>query len=296
MLSILIPTFNYDTFPLVENLWKQIIVEKIPFEILVLDDGSTSFLIENEQINSLENCNFIKNSNNLGRTQTRNLLAKSAKYDWLLFLDSDVIPVNSNFISEYIHYSKKEYEVILGGIKYEKNHQDNSKILRYKYGKSREEIAAKIRNKNPYSAILSGNILIKKNIFLLCNFTNHENLYGMDNYFAYQLFLHKFSVYHIENTVYHIGLEDNEIFLEKSLLSVYNRKQLFEKIEGFETLNPILKKYKIINYWHLNILVSYIFKKSKRFLKKNILGNNPNLLIFDLYRLGYLCSLKNKII
>ena len=294
MLSILIPTFNYDTFPLVENLWNKIIVEKIPFEILVLDDGSTSFLIENEQINSLENCNFIKNSNNLGRTQTRNLLAKSAKYDWLLFLDSDVIPVNLNFISEYIHYLKKEYDVILGGIKYEKNHQDNSKILRYKYGKSREEIAAKIRNKNPYSAILSGNILIKKNIFLLCNFTNHENLYGMDNYFAYQLFLHKFSVYHIENTVYHIGLEDNEIFLEKSLLSVYNRKQLFEKIEGFETLNPILKKYKIINYWHLNILVSYIFKKSKRFLKKNILGNNPNLLIFDLYRLGYLCSLKKK--
>ena len=294
MLSILIPTFNYDTFPLVENLWNQIIVEKIPFEILVLDDGSTSFLIENEQINSLENCNFIKNSNNLGRTQTRNLLAKSAKYDWLLFLDSDVIPVNLNFISEYIHYLKKEYDVILGGIKYEKNHQDNSKILRYKYGKSREEIAAKIRNKNPYSAILSGNILIKKNIFLLCNFTNHENLYGMDNYFAYQLFLHKFSVYHIENTVYHIGLEDNEVFLEKSLLSVYNRKQLFEKIEGFETLNPILKKYKIINYWHLNILVSYIFKKSKRFLKKNILGNNPNLLIFDLYRLGYLCSLKKK--
>ena len=294
MLSILIPTFNYNTFPLVENLWNKIIVEKIPFEILVLDDGSTSFLIENEQINSLENCNFIKNSNNLGRTQTRNLLAKSAKYDWLLFLDSDVIPVNLNFISEYIHYLKKEYDVILGGIKYEKNHQDNSKILRYKYGKSREEIAAKIRNKNPYSAILSGNILIKKNIFLLCNFTNHENLYGMDNYFAYQLFLHKFSVYHIENTVYHIGLEDNEIFLEKSLLSVYNRKQLFEKIEGFETLNPILKKYKIINYWHLNILVSYIFKKSKRFLKKNILGNNPNLLIFDLYRLGYLCSLKKK--
>ena len=56
MLSILIPTYNYNVVPLVLDLHKQCLECEINFEILVFDDGSKLFTIENHKINSLKNC------------------------------------------------------------------------------------------------------------------------------------------------------------------------------------------------------------------------------------------------
>ena len=59
MISILIPTYNYNIVPLVNELYKQVTKEKIDFEILVYDDGSLSDINKkNESINSLNNCLF----------------------------------------------------------------------------------------------------------------------------------------------------------------------------------------------------------------------------------------------
>ena len=292
MLSILIPTYNYNTFPLVEALWQQIKLEEILFEIIVLDDGSATFLEENQLINSFENCVFLQNDTNLGRTQTRNILVKEAKYYWLLLLDADVMPVESNFIKKYIFQTDKKFDAILGGIKYEDIVPGFSTILRYKYGRCREEVPAFKRNKNPYTSILSANLLIKKEAFLTCNYLGEKNYYGMDNYFAYQLSTNNYKVLHIDNPVYHLGLETNEAFFEKSLRSVKIRKYLLEKFPGIEILNPILRKYKIIDTLGLNELVLFGFKKLEPLLRKSILSKNPSLFCFDLYRLGFMCSLK----
>ena len=96
MLSILIPTYNYNTLLLVKTLQQQAIKSKISFEIIVLDDASsdTQSSIENNKINTLEHCTYIESEKNLGRTATRNILAHKAKFNWLLFLDADVIPLN----------------------------------------------------------------------------------------------------------------------------------------------------------------------------------------------------------
>ena len=91
MLSILIPTYNYNIFPLVTELVNQAKVLKIEFEIITIDDGSNQFQIENHKINHLENCSYTVLSNNIGRSSIRNLLAKKAKFKWLLFLDADGI-------------------------------------------------------------------------------------------------------------------------------------------------------------------------------------------------------------
>ena len=103
MLSILIPTYNYNTLLLVKTLQQQAIESKVVFEILALDDASTDkqCSVENKKINALDHCSFLENEKNIGRTATRNILAKKAKYDWLLFLDADVIPLNHDYIETY---------------------------------------------------------------------------------------------------------------------------------------------------------------------------------------------------
>ncbi|MHA3788701.1 glycosyltransferase family 2 protein [Flavobacterium hauense] len=287
MLSILIPTYNYNVNSLVTKLYNQCIEESIVFEIIVLDDASTEYFLP--EITS-ENIIYLKNEKNLGRTLTRKKLAEAARYDSLLFLDSDVIPVSPDFIKNYILTITND--VVLGGVAYIDETPEANKELRHKYGRLREEVTAIERTKNPYGAILSGNLMIKKDIFLKYNYPQSHNLYGMDIYFSYQLYKNNVAIVHIDNPVYHLGLEDNDVFFKKSLQAVESRKQFLANADGIENINGLLKHYKKLKKYRLTGLVSLGFKITEPLLRKMILKKDPNLFCLDIYRLGYICTLK----
>lgn len=293
MLSILIPTYNYNCFSLVEELKNQADHLKIDYEIIVQDDCSRAFIEENSKINSLEHCCIQTNSSNLGRTRTRQILSKKARFDWILLLDSDVFPTSKKFLSNYISHINNSNSVVIGGIKYEDIEIPISKILRYKYGKEREEINLKKRNQKPYNYILSANILIQKTIFEKFNYTEDSNLYGLDIYFAYQLFLNKIPILHIENEVYHRGIEDNEVFFKKSLNAVDTRKKILEHEKTIGEVNSLLKHYLFLKKYNLVGIIRLLFRIFEPVLKNLIFSKNPSLMSLDLYRLGYLCTLKN---
>src|SRR5690554_6881913 len=294
MISILIPTYNYDVFPLVENIFRQCKKKEIEFEILVVDDCSTEEIIieKNSEIRNFQHVFLFRNEINLGRTQTRELLAKEARYNWLLFLDSDVIPAQGNFISEYIKATQAEFKVVLGGCTYRSFNLDSSTFFRWKYGSLREEATAKKRNQHPYGYVLSANILIDKKVFLENNFQKKQNVYGMDIYFSYNLFRNNLAVLHIDNPVIHLGLEQNEVFFNKSLESIKSRKLFLADKDDIGKVNSLLKHYNRLRKWKLTGIVSFAFKISESFLKKRILSENSNLFLFDLYRLGYICTVK----
>ena len=105
MLSILIPIYNYNAYPLVLELHKQCLECKIEFEILCQDDASKSVLnSENEKINSLSCCSFTELKINIAHRQNRNSLANKAKFENLLFIDGDSIIIRNDYISNYISF------------------------------------------------------------------------------------------------------------------------------------------------------------------------------------------------
>jgi glycosyltransferase involved in cell wall biosynthesis len=289
MLSILIPVYNYNVFPLVGELHKQCIDCEIEFEILCLDDASQYNYNENQNINTLKNCHYFINTKNTGRTSTRNKLAERATFKWLLFLDADVIPVYSNFINHYISSVNDNLQVVIGGYRYQEVEPKPEIFFRYKYGKDREEKTALERNLNPFQFIFSGNILIQKEIFMKTNFNEVGNYYGMDVFFSYQLFINKTKILHIENPIYHLGLETNSLFFEKSLKAVETRKLFLINCAEIEKISPLIKKYKAIKRFYLLPIAILFFKILKPFLRRRILSKNPSLFCFDIYRLGYLC-------
>ena len=292
MLSILIPTYNYSVVPLVQELHEQCVNCRIPFEIIVIDDSQdTEISKKNIEIGTYNNCKFLQNKTNLGRTLTRKKLAEEAKYEMLLFLDADVIPVNENFIFNYLEYLNRK-TVVLGGIAYKAQKIERNKVLRYAYGRNREEKSAKKRNEAPYASILSANLLVPKAIFTQYNYSENHNLYGMDNFFSYKLYINTIKVIHIDNPVYHIGLENDDIFFQKCLESVRNRKEILANAQGIENVNSLLKHYKKIKKYKLTGLVSFFFRIGEPLLKKMILKQEPNLFCLDIYRLGYICTLK----
>lgn len=295
MLSILIPVYNYNVFRLVENVHNQALECNIVFEIICLDDGSTLFLAENENINQLKNSRFSILDKNIGRSAIRNLLARRATYQNLLFLDADTIPVQKDFLSTYIAQINNDEKVVYGGILYENTQPSKNKLLRWFYGKKREALTTSERNKNPYISFLTLNFLIKKSIFKKVNFNeNIPNLRHEDTLFSYQLMQSKMEVIHIENPVYHLGLEDSKTFLKKSEESVIGLKNLVDSNLMSSNYVKLSHYFLLLKKYGFQSLTAFCFKTLKPFFIKQLLSKKPSLFLFDLYRLGYYCTLKSK--
>jgi len=293
MVSILIPTYNYSIVNLVNQIYKQAIDSLITFEIIVIDDCSTNklFVQENNQVNDLDFCTLIENKKNLGRTATRSLLAKKAKYERLLFLDADVLPKYNDFINRFRFSEMNTLQVVYGGVDYYKE-RPNENILRWKYGKKREAKPVTERLKEPYF-IISQNLLIDKELFLNLNSENN-NVYGLDILFSSNLKKKGIKVEQIDNPVYHLGLESNEIFINKSLEAVKTTFILEEKGVIDNDFRPLQKSYLKLNKARVTLLFNFFISKFKNKMERNFKSNNPNLFWFDLYRLNYYIELKLK--
>ena len=294
MLSILIPTYNYNVVPLVLDLHKQCLECEINFEILVFDDGSKLFTIENQKINSLKNCRFEVLENNIGRSAIRNLLAKKATFNNLLFLDADTIPVHNHFIKNYIAQINEDEKVVYGGIKYQQEKPKKSEVLRWKYGISREALSVEHRRKNPYLSLLTLNFLIHKTVFEKVSFNETiPNLRHEDTLFSYNLKQQKIKVIHIENPVFHLGLDEFEVAIKKENESILGLKYLIDhKLlpTDYVRLSAIAAK---IDKLKLNFAFVLFYKMTRFLFLKNLSSSNPSLFIFDLYRLGNLCKLNS---
>jgi glycosyltransferase involved in cell wall biosynthesis len=292
MLSVLIPTYNYKVYDLVKNLQVQIEAISIPAEVIVLDDCSINFKAENKELDKLPSCRYIYSEKNAGRTATRTKLANLAKYQWLLFLDADVIPKHENFLKKYISYIQDTSDdVVFGGINYQDEKPPEDQILRWIYGREREAKTVSQREESPYF-IISQNLLIKKETFLAAN-TIQENFYGLDNYFSNQLKRQNAQVGHIDNPVIHLGLESNAAFVTKALKAVettvvFEARGLMDNAE-----RPLQKSYLKLKRFGLTSLFHSIIAKFKPKMERNFESKKPNLFWFDLYRLAYYIELKN---
>lgn len=294
MLSILIPTYNYNVFPLVNEISEQCIYEKINFEIIVLDDASQHFHVENNEINSLSNCSYTVLNQNIGRSAIRNLLSTKASFENLLFLDADVRTRSDQFIKNYIRFIKNNsnYGVVYGGIVYQENKPDNNQLLRWIYGNKREALAAEKRNEKVYVSFLTLNFLIKKKVFKTVRFNEDiPNLRYEDLLFSFDLMKKNIPLQHINNQVIHNGIETSEVFLQKTNDSLKGLKFLLSNnylpanYAKISTIFDLLKQTKLL------FVVNFIYKKRKNSFEKNLLGNKPSLFIYDIYRLGYFSQL-----
>ncbi|WP_299118669.1 glycosyltransferase family 2 protein [uncultured Winogradskyella sp.] len=292
MISILIPTYNYNITGLFKVLKTELEIINTDYEVICYEDGSSKHLEDNSKIiNTIAHSRHIISKDNKGRLTTRQTLAEMAKYDWLLFLDSDVIPNKPNFLHNYINYLNSNYQAIYGGCSYNFKKPEKQFTLRWKYGKNYEDVDAEIRNKTPFKIIVSANFLIKKDIFLDINSSVENDGYGYDNFVAAFMKSRGIKVFHINNNVIHKGLDKNAIFLDKTEKAVDTIFEFNQKNYDTATENSLLELYRKMNSFRLSKVISFVFRLSKTSIKKQLLGSNPNLALFQFYKLGYLCSL-----
>ena len=298
-LSICIPIFNHDCTDLILRLDEQCALSGVPYEIVLLDDGSTLYKEKNRNLTGLEKVNYVELPQNIGRAAIRNRLTETAQFSHLLFMDCDTQIIDNRFIENYLSAAKKnDADVILGGVCYSDEKPPQPYLLRWIYGKNREERPAHERNQQPYRAFTAFNALIRKEVFEKVRFDESLKTYGHeDTLLGWQMKKENFVMTHIDNPARKIGLATNDIYLKRNAEAVENLWKIYEKIEE---KNLFREDVKILKYFHIleRIHIEYIFYNTIRIFNnlifKNLKSNNPNLHLLDLYKLATLCQVSLK--
>lgn len=292
MISVLIPIFNYNSTPLVASIHQQLELLPINYEIICVCDASTEYLIENESINSFSNTQIISLIDNIGRSKIRNLLVEKSNYNWLLFLDADVFPKNESFIKTYVYLIEKQNtKAHCGGLNYQKEPPKKEKTLRWVYGKKREEISVERRKKQVYQFVTGANVLIHKSIFRTIDFNEAIVNYGYEDVvFIEDLKSNNIDINHINNPVFHLGIENSLTFLNKTKEGLENLYYLNSKdiLKGDNL--KLLRAFRMLKTLRLTRFVVLFFNTFKKLLEYNLLSGKPSLLLFDIYKIGFFCT------
>ena len=292
MLSICIPVYNFDVRALVEDLSVQLSKAGFPFEILLMDDASDVVFRQKNQESESKNIRYIQLSENIGRSKIRNELARTAKYDYLIFMDCDSKVPSKEYINNYLPYCRP-MTVCYGGRIYEKNPPCDSTFLRWKYGVERESQPASKRKENANYGFCTNNFLIHKAIFEILQFDEKLEGYGHeDTLFGLELMTKGIKIKHTDNPLIHIGLEDASVFLSKTENAVSNLSKINnlikEKYPTYTNHSKLTQSYCRINRLGMKKWLARLFRIMRPYLKRNLLGKNPSLRVFDLYKLGFL--------
>ena len=285
-LSILIPTYNDLCVSLVDALRQQAEVAGIVYEILVGDDGSTDadVIKENQQIDDWTHCQYLKRTQNTGRAAIRNYLAQTARYDWLLFIDSDMTLVRADYLSKYT--SIENADVVDGGVVIGGDAGALKNNLRYCYEKAAEQAhPPEKRQMHPYQDFHTANFLIRRDLMLSHPFDERFRYYGYEDVlFGKQLRTDRIAITHIDNPMGFCTFESNPDFIAKTEEGLRTLHQFRADLRGYSRLLTLVENI------HLPIITSLIrcwHKCFGRLERKNLCGPNPNLRIFKIYKVGY---------
>jgi glycosyltransferase involved in cell wall biosynthesis len=295
-ISLLIPVFDYDIIELVHSMKSAL--GKVPefYEILIGDDGSS--LEYSEKYKSVEGdvVRIIRSEKNIGRASIRNRLAMEAKGDLLLFIDADAMLQGTAeaYISKWIPFLSRA-KVINGGVLYRDSPpSDPDKLLRWKYGKKKEQKKAAIRNKHPHAGFSTFNVLMEKSVFSKIRFNEELKQYGHeDTLMGYQLKKAAIDVLHIDNGLMHEGLESNRDYLNKTKLGIENLSKLYDNVTdkaAFSETDRVLRLYSKLRFFRLTHLLAWIFIRYRERMEIRLDSSKISLNLFVFYKMCMFCT------
>lgn len=262
-----------------------------------MDDASRAeFRIKNEGLSKLRHVTYIQLKDNLGRTGIRNLLADTAIYPYLLFIDCDSKVVRDNYLDLYFPFCCPGI-ICSGGRDYQGAPSDERLRLHWRVGIAKEVVSAAQRSIQPNKSFMSCNFLIDKDIFRTVKFDERLKGYcNEDTLFGIELDRNGIVIHHIDNPLYHVGLEPATEFLAKIENGIRNLHKI-DRMLGCDPLFiqsvTIMKHYHRLRRLKLPALISLAFRIAKNPIRKNLFGENPNVKLYDLYKLGYLCYIRH---
>ncbi len=296
MISILIPVYDYDIVALVHSMKDGL--ERVPefCEILIGDDGSSPEYHNKYLQLEGDSVRVVSSEMNIGRAAIRNKLALEAKGDYLLFIDADVALKGTAeaYLLKWLPMINTA-RVICGGSSYSETPPgDPDKILRWKYGRRREQRKAAERNKHPHTGFSTFNVLIEKSVFSKLRFNEELKQYGHeDTLLGYQLKKAGIEVLHIDNPLVHEGVESNREFINKTKLGIENLSHLYDIVtdkRAFSSAVTMLRIYNRLNDLRLTRILAGIYINYRDKMEIRLDAANVSLTLFGFYKICLFCT------
>lgn len=288
------PSYNNTCYTLAEALHKQaesICCSDFKYEIIVADDGSTDLnaVEQNSRINELPNCKYIIRKENAGRAAIRNFLARQAKGEYLLFLDSDRQLCSNDFILRYMKLDGAE--VACGGLRIGGDDGQLCHNLRYRMEKKYEpNNTARQRQQREYQNFNTSNFITRRDILLKIPFDERFRRYGYEDVmWGKQLHDNNIRILHIDNPIMLDDFETNDAFVRKMETGMHTLHQFREELHDYSS---VIKAEEKLNRLHLTALYKLIFNATKYVIRKNLGGKHPAVPLLNIYKLGIFINIK----
>lgn len=294
MVSICVPTYQYDISQLIGELHAQMEALPVQTELRVYDDASPrvpTWWEGREELGGMHTT-FQRLSENIGRGAIRNKLVREARYDHVILMDADGEP-GPDFLANYLaslqQHSGSENLLIIGGRTYTPTPPDDPALrLHWSYGIQRESTGRPYAD-NAFHGFQSNNFLASRRLLLDHPFPEEAIGYGHeDTLWGQQLSRQGVKLVRIGNPVIHLGLEPNEVFIGKQQEAVANLVRLKQQFPELRTRLTDLGDHITWASVFLNLL-------SEKFLIGHLCkAQNPELKLLDLLKLKWYVQQKRQ--
>ncbi len=252
-LSVVIPTLHDDPRPLIAILAVQALACSARIEIIVLDDGSGDLEFADAMQKSFDELpvpgTFLRLHKNGGRAAARNTLSEYAKGEYLLYLDSDTLPDEPVFLQNYLELiAIGTRAVINGGFSLKQAATDKRYELHRNIAGNMDCMPADVRNKTPLRYSYGCNFLVPRDIALQYPFSAHYTGWGWEDQEWAVRVSQAVPIWHIDNYVSHLGLDDVDTLLRKYASSGVNFRLMKDDHPELMKTYPAYTAYRVVRW------------------------------------------------
>lgn len=225
-LSILTPFKGDDPTPLIAALGREALAPGAQAELLILDDGSRdpalAARIEAAVAALPLPARFIRLEVNEGRSKGRNRLVSQARGEWLLFLDSDMLPDRPDFISTWLTLIDQDQPAVaFGGFSLDQAPASPDNALHRAIADGSDCQPAAVRARMP-EKIFTSNLLVRRDVFAAESFDEDFQGWGWEDVEWGMRVAARWPILHVDNTATHLGLDSAETLTAKYEQSIGN--------------------------------------------------------------------------
>ncbi len=229
-LSICVPAYRHDVSELIAAL--AACEDAGLAEVIVHDDGTGDHAMlarmQHEASRHRIAVRLIAADANRGRAAARNRAIAHARADWVLLLDADMLPDETDFLTRYLDAmdATAAPAVIVGGYSLRHTGKDARKALHRWQAEASECLPADRRQQSPGRYVFSSNVVAHRTVVDMIPFDEAFSGWGWEDTDWGIRASRYFPVRHIDNTATHLGLDADAVLMSKYARSGENFARL----------------------------------------------------------------------
>lgn len=260
IISVLTPFYRDDPNNLLRALDLEASALKGAVEIIVLDDGTGDRVLAAGVARTVKAlalpARFICLRDNVGRSKGRNRMAREARGEWMLFLDSDMLPDSPRFLAAYLDLIAAERPaVVCGGFSLKRTPRTRVHALHRRMAMQSDCAPAKVRALEPEKNVFTSNLLVRRDVFETEAFDESFAGWGWEDVEWAMRVAKRHAIRHVDNTATHLGLDTAPAMAAKYEQSAANFARVVNEHRGIVERYPsyrvarLLKRLPLRTAW-----------------------------------------------